>query len=121
MRLKHQWIMLAGTMVGLAGCSSSSVSKIPAAVPLIGSADAQETRYAGILRHVYPGLGPSRGWRISNANPPGSVPVDVTQIAAAARALNGQMVVISAHTIVQPSGRNVLFADRIAVYKPPAQ
>jgi|GEM_PF-6979230 len=82
-------------------------------VPGVGSDAAAETTYAGVLVHNNIGAGPTMGWRIHNQNVPGSVPVDVSKVNAAANNLNGQMVIIKAHSVREPGGRTVLQADSL--------
>lgn len=113
------WLTCAA-IACVAGCSSSSLTPlaIPTAVPPPGSAAAQETPYAGVLHHMQPGLNSARGWRLTNDSGPGSVPLDVTNVAAAANSLNGQKVVALAHTEIQPSGMPVLAVDKLSLYTP---
>jgi hypothetical protein len=103
-----------------AGCSSSSSSPlpIPLKLPSLVAGPAAETLYAGKLVHVRPGLGPTLGWRIQNANAVGSVPVDVSKVEDAAKSLSGQIVQIKGHSFAEPGGRLVLLADSLTAYTP---
>jgi hypothetical protein len=108
--------ILAGiAALAIGGCSSSSSSVIPAVVPALGSAAAQENTYTGVLVHVRQGAGPTVGWRIRNATTADtSVPVDVSSVVATARSLNGQKVTVTAHSAAQVGGRMVLHIDSLA-------
>ena len=120
MRFHFSWAALLAAII-LAGCSSSSSSSLlPVPLKLPSPANAVETSYAGRLVHVRPGLGPTLGWRLQNANAVGSVPVDVTKVEAAAKTLSGQLVQLKGHSVSEAGGRVVLYADTLTAYTPPA-
>jgi len=69
----------------------------------------------GFLAHVTSSPSTSVGWQIRNANAPGNLPVDVTDVAQAARMLVNQRVVITAHSETQ-GGKLILVADSLTAY-----
>ena len=122
-----RWVALIGLwlveVAAIAGCSSSSSSSsnpigVPLAVPAVGTPAAAKTTYQGKLVHARPGGGPTVGWRLQNYNAVGSVPVDITKVAADAKKLSGQMVLMKAHSAQEPGGRMVLVADTLSAYQP---
>ena len=110
---------LAAIAVCLAGCSSSgssSVTAIPLAVPAVSTGKPVENTYTGILIDAI--AASPNGWRLRNLNMPGNLPIDVSKVLATAKSLNGQMVVVRAHSITSTGGQTILEADSIEPYVP---
>jgi hypothetical protein len=111
----RKWLAIGA--VCLLGCSSSSsTSSVPTAVPALAT---PETNYVGILVHVTPSITNTLGWRLRNMNAPGNLPIDVSKVEPTAQALSGQWVKVAAHSVQEPNGRMVLYADSISSYTPP--
>ena|ERR1700722_8663340 len=109
---------LAITALCLAGCTNSSSSPVavPQAVPALATPQASETTYIGFLAHIAPSLSTSVGWRLRNVNLPGSVPIDVTNVASEAKTLVNRRVVVQAHSAQESNGQMVLMADSMTAF-----
>lgn len=89
---------------------------MPLAVPAVSKA-AVENTYVGVLVNVI-NNNATEGWRIRNVNRVGNLPVDVSNLLATAKSLNGRFVTVKAHSITGPNGQPILLADAIQPYNP---
>jgi len=114
-------IVAALLMGTLSGCNSSSASSaipkiVPPLVPLTSQTPSQEATFAGILTKVKLSASHPTKWQIRNPTQVVGLPVDVSKVAATAKTLAGQRVLVTGKWVTGPNNAVVLSADKIQLW-----